>query len=218
MRSAEVHTPGLRARDTFAVLVVCNANICRSPHLVALLRRALAGRHGTTRIALFDGGVNADPGRPACSRLARRLTSTRQDLERHRSTPVTADALDRADLVIATSRDERSLLAQLSPESRSRTFTAYEAIRLSSRLTESDYALSPGETAAERTARLIGLMHLQRSALSSAPTRRSPDDGRFDIPDAHLSAARHSEVARHVRSTADGLAEVLAALTGTQDP
>jgi len=75
------------------ILVVCYGNVCRSPYLEAVLRRALPS------VTLASAGfVGADRPVPAASALV----STRRgiDLSTFRSRPLTAAAVNSADLVI----------------------------------------------------------------------------------------------------------------------
>ena len=50
----------------FRILVVCTANICRSPATATLLRRELAPLVSAGMIEITSAGVAADAGRPAC--------------------------------------------------------------------------------------------------------------------------------------------------------
>jgi protein-tyrosine-phosphatase len=81
------------------VLVVCTANICRSPVAEALLRRRLAAA-GRGEWQVSSAGTWAEPGRPA-SRFSAQLMAEQGDtLEQHRSQPVTGALLDEVDLVL----------------------------------------------------------------------------------------------------------------------
>jgi protein-tyrosine-phosphatase len=81
------------------VLVVCTANICRSPVAEALLRRRLAAA-GRGAWQVSSAGTWAEPGRPA-SRFSGLLMAQQGDtLDQHRSRPVTAALLDDADLIL----------------------------------------------------------------------------------------------------------------------
>lgn len=125
----------------FQILVVCTANICRSPAAATLLRRALADVPATVESA----GTGAIDGQPACDLssalvgefVAREYggaTGRAPDpagSSAHRSRPVTTEMLTQADLVVALDRSHRAELARLEAAARTRTFTLRQAARLS---------------------------------------------------------------------------------------
>jgi len=84
----------LRARPRPSqILVVCNGNLCRSPYLEALLRRALPD------IGVASAGMTG-PGREVPD-FGRDIATRRGlDLSQHRSRLLTRDMLSRADLVL----------------------------------------------------------------------------------------------------------------------
>ncbi len=192
---------GLRARDTVVVVVACSANVCRSPHLAFLLEREI-GRSGlSTRVAILDGGVDTEFGQPSCRRLSRLLPGSGPAVRNHVSAPIDEELLRRADLVIAASRSERARLAELAPETRGRTFTAYEAIGTMAACPDEELVALEREAVRDRLTRLTTWMN-----------RRRTSGDVWDIPDAHTSRARHTEVAQHLRVTSAGLALAIRAL------
>lgn len=138
----------------FRILVVCTANICRSPAAAALLSRELADRP----VAVHSAGVAAQAGQPACDLssalvgefVAREYGGTTDSelsvvesstdgpadrgvtpLGRHRSRLVDAEMLSDAGLILALDRSHRAELARVDPASRARTFTLRQAAGLS---------------------------------------------------------------------------------------
>lgn len=125
----------------FRILVVCTANICRSPAAATLLRRALADMP----VTVTSAGTAAIDGQPACDLssalvgefVAREYggatggASDAAGSSNHRSRRVTAEMLAQADLIVALDRSHRAELARLDAASRTRTFTLRQAARLS---------------------------------------------------------------------------------------
>ena len=109
---------------TGRVLFVCAQNICRSPLMAAAFEDELGADAGQWVVG--SAGTEASPGRRAC-RYSVEVVVTALG---HLSTPLTMADLDAADLVIAASLAERSLIVRKSPNARSRTFTLREALLL----------------------------------------------------------------------------------------
>jgi protein-tyrosine phosphatase len=101
-----------------SLLLVCTANICRSPMAEALFKARL-GEHFQT---IQSAGVHADPrGGPVDARAAAALARHDLSLDRKwRSRRVSADDLARFDLVLAMEADHVATLREqaASPEQR----------------------------------------------------------------------------------------------------
>lgn len=137
----------------FRILVVCTANICRSPATATLLRRELAPLTEIGVVEITSAGVAAVPGMPACdlsSALVGQFVARQhpgdpappQDPDAHTARRVTAEMVDNADLILALDRSHRAQLARVSAASRPRTFTLRQAAGLSQVI---DGYLSNGE-------------------------------------------------------------------------
>lgn len=124
----------------FRILVVCTANICRSPASATLLQRELAPLTDIGTVEVTSAGVAAVPGMPACdlsSALVGQFVAQQHpgapapDPDGHRSRRVTEQMVVEADLILALDRSHRAELARLSAASRPRTFTLRQAAGLS---------------------------------------------------------------------------------------
>jgi protein-tyrosine-phosphatase len=107
------------------VLVVCTANIARSPLFAAML----AARAGD-RVRVGSAGTRARPGIGAAEGsqvLARRRGL---DLTGHRSRPVTAELIAASELVLTMSERQRDACAPLAGQAAARVFTVREFARL----------------------------------------------------------------------------------------
>lgn len=112
-----------------SILIVCAANVCRSPLAELALRRGL-GDDSSVRV--HSAGVRAEEGDPICTEVAARRTDEhwQEQARAHRSREVTPEMLAAADLVLTASRDIRGELVRLAPELRDRMFTLREAAHL----------------------------------------------------------------------------------------
>ena len=114
------------------ILVVCTANICRSPMAEALLRAWLS--HHAPQVAadvvVSSAGVRARPGDPAAPHMLAIADRWGLDLHGHRSRPVTAELVTAAALVVTMEADHRDAVARLVPGAPARTFTLPELAAL----------------------------------------------------------------------------------------
>jgi protein-tyrosine phosphatase len=108
------------------VLVVCTANICRSPMAGALLSQRLArsGLNATVRSA----GMLGD-GNPPCPEVVAVMADYGLDVSAHRSRQMTAEDLERADLILAMARENLRYAAVTAPPTWPQSFTLRELVR-----------------------------------------------------------------------------------------
>ncbi len=112
--------------DADGIIVLCTANMCRSPMAAALLSRRLAtlGVSVPVRSAgMLPGGD--PPGPEVISVMARRGV----DIASHRSHLARAADLARAGLVLAMARDNLRCAVILEPDAWPRSFTLKELVR-----------------------------------------------------------------------------------------
>lgn len=111
------------------ILVVCAANVCRSPLAELALRRGLGV---DSPITVSSAGVRANAGDPICAAVA----SVHEDEEwqawaqEHRAQPVTIEQVEQASILLTASRDIRGELVRMAPRSRDWMFTIKEAAHL----------------------------------------------------------------------------------------
>lgn len=89
------------------ILIVCTANICRSPVVEALLRQRLEQK-GYDDWQVASAGTWALNGHPASRFSVEVLAERRLDISQHRSLPINAELLAWADLILclATGHEE----------------------------------------------------------------------------------------------------------------
>lgn len=114
------------------VLLLCSANVCRSPMAAALLARALADRDGT--VAVRSAGVLADvlaggPRRPPAPLAAAAMAARGLDISAHRSRLAGPEDLASADLTLTMARAQLRHAVVLAPAAWPRSFTLKELVR-----------------------------------------------------------------------------------------
>jgi protein-tyrosine phosphatase len=137
------------------LLVVCTANMARSPLAEAMLAADLRP-HG---VRLASAGVRARLGDAATRESQELARALGLDLSHHRSRPVDDPLLAGAHLVLTMSRRQRDELAPRTPGGAARTFTLAELLRL---LEAVDDAATPPLPPAERLAWLAAQAHRVR--------------------------------------------------------
>lgn len=93
------------------VLVVCTANICRSPMAAGLLQHALAAQPEPLRsVKVESAGVAARTGERVSENSVTALKKVGIDIARHTSRPLTQEMLDRAAVVICMTESHRAMI------------------------------------------------------------------------------------------------------------
>lgn len=193
------------------VLVLCAANVCRSPLAELILKRELSGRDD---IRIVSAGTKVRAPSEICELVAARDGSGAwlAEAQSHRARPVTVDLLRGASLILVADREVRSEVVRSAPEVRDRVFTLREAAFLAE-------GFEPEEPA--RRAGIVSrfAMHLDRTrALRGRPARRRSRCRRrrevdwSSIQDGHGRSARRHAIA--VDGVEAALSEVATALIG----
>ena len=118
--------------EQFSVLFVCTGNICRSPTAERLLRHALRERLGD-KAASYDvtsAGVGALVDEPIQQHAAALLSGQGVDVEGFAARQLDAEMLAGSDLLLAMTREHRSVAATQMPQAVPRLFTLREFARL----------------------------------------------------------------------------------------
>ena len=108
------------------VLIVCTANICRSPMMEGLLRRDLEALDAP--IEVWSGGL-LEWDEPVDPQAAAVLAERGVDIAGHRSRPVSTIDLRAVDLVITMTREHAREVVLGLPEIYPRTFTVKDFAR-----------------------------------------------------------------------------------------
>lgn len=155
--------------DPPRILVVCRANVARSPLAAAMLRDALAH----TGIEVGSAGVQASAGAPAARGSVELAARRGLDLTGHVSTPVSVELLLGASLVLTMSERHRDLCTLRAAGLGPRTFT----LREFDRLTAAAAVTSPRPIeAAHMAGWLDRLVQAAHGARPAAPPPSGPED------------------------------------------
>ncbi|MGY3126535.1 protein-tyrosine phosphatase [Agrococcus sp. UYP33] len=194
------------------ILIVCAANVCRSPMAGLTLRRAFARLPDYDAVPVATAGVSVDGARSVCPEVASFHTSERwrELADLHRSRPLYPEETLQATLVLTASRGIRSSVVAAAPERRRRVFTLQEAVWLGS-----GFVVEPGTPGMDALAafqRYIddrrGLRQLPKRPRMLLPSRQSHNP--LDIRDGHvLGAGAHRRTVRTVDEAARELASLL---------
>ena len=107
--------------DVPRILVVCTGNLCRSPLVVALLRRDLATEGLDADVS--SAGLAAPLGARPDRRLRRVAGELGVDVDEHRSQPVSPADLREADLILTMTSEQSDDVLALDPSAASRVAT-----------------------------------------------------------------------------------------------
>ena len=155
--------------ERFAILVVCHANICRSPMAERLARKAIADRLGAyaAAVEVSSAGIHARPGRPMHLNTMRVLREYGADDTSFRSRQTTGDLIARADLILTANRRQRAGCVTVDPVAVRRTFTLLQFGRLAAAMSRDRLAgILPPQA---RLRALVNELHIVRGGLPVAP-------------------------------------------------
>ena len=93
------------------VLVICTANVCRSPMAAGLLQHALAAQAEPLRsLRVVSAGIAARNGEPVSENSVIALRKVGIDISKHVSQPLTQELLDQARIVICMTEAHRTMI------------------------------------------------------------------------------------------------------------
>lgn len=154
-----------------SILVVCTANICRSPMFEALLQAYLDRNADTAGTTVASAGTRARPDHAAASGMRRVASSWGLDLDGHRSRRVDHDIATGSDLVVTMEQAHSDAVSRLAPGLGSRTFLVTELDAIIGAQT-----VAPAD--ADGLAELVANWHAARARLSlDAPDVADPIGG-----------------------------------------
>ena len=196
------------------ILVVCTANVCRSPLAAAILTVGLRPAFPGS-LTVLSAGTTAANDQELCSTAARVLSSRGVPgylAERSRAGLLDVGLVETADLILTTDTSQRAAVAQLSSAARSRTFTLREAAFLL------EGAARHGRRSDAATfADAVDRLNTLRATIvmpSSGRGRRFVGSARhrnpLDIGDGHGKGPKtHSDVVHSVAAVSEELSRIL---------
>jgi protein-tyrosine phosphatase len=161
------------------VLVVCTANVARSPLLAARLRLEADRRAGPGVVQVESAGVEALFGEPAAGGAKAVASRWQRSLDQHQATPVVHHDLASLALVLTMERAHRRDIVGREASLAGRTFTVRELVAIvTERLPTSAVARLPGTDPAAIRARILAAAALADQHRPLHLFRR-----RMDVPD-----------------------------------
>jgi len=162
-----------RPADGYRIVVVCTANICRSPMAEAMIRQGLrAAGAEAAGVVVESAGVYGHEGSPIAPGSASALAALGIEEDGHRGRLLTPAIVGAADLVLTMEERHRAAILAGTPEAHGRTF----ALREFARLAGGQETLA-GAGVAERARALVADAGARRAAL--------PWPGVDDVPDPY---------------------------------
>jgi protein-tyrosine phosphatase len=116
----------VRLPSVKTILIVCTANICRSPMAAALLRKRIAERGLADQVTVQSAGVFARSGQAASDYAVTVLGDRSVPLADHHSQPVTVPLLKEASIILVMEESHRRSLFYMAPECLSKVFLLTE--------------------------------------------------------------------------------------------
>ena len=164
--------------DAFRVLFVCTGNICRSP----IAEQVFRARLGSPAVVFSSAGTDALVGEwmpPQAIAVSRALKAYPDG---HVAKQLFPSTVESADLVLAMTRRQRSVVARMVPRASRYSFTLREFARLAD-LLAADPALVPGgEPGQSLPSRLRAVLPILASHRGLVATQVTADD---DVPDPY---------------------------------
>lgn len=96
------------------VLLVCTANICRSPMAEALWQESAAGRPEPPSVG--SAGMEAEPGRPPDSTCVELMAARGLDISAHRASRFRADVATGCELILVMEPAHARRIQALAPQ------------------------------------------------------------------------------------------------------
>lgn len=203
-----------------SLVLVCTANVCRSPLAERVLAARLAERGWLGGVPVRSAGVRAADGQPMCEVSATRLQPGEPPAAGHVARRATREIVETAGLVLVMEREQRGEIARLAPGSQSKVFTLREVGPLA------ELAALRIEEGAARPRSLAELARLLHSVRGSRTWTPQPEQKRrpwwrkaeepadpLTIVDGHGGPEPvHVAAATDVRATAIGVADAFASL------
>jgi protein-tyrosine phosphatase len=184
------------------VLLVCTANICRSPAVA----RLLAGRLGPS-IEFESRGTRSVPGARMCEVSANWVLMNGGDAAAgHVSRQLELADVKASTLILTASQRHRAKVIELRPSAQVRTFTLAQAARIAQWRGPALQSGMPPD--AQLPDRLLWLAEELDAYRGSAP--RPVPESADDLPDPH-QAARHADVFAALLATVDAICTPLLA-------
>ena len=102
------------------VLFICTGNTCRSPMAEGYFQ-SLVEREGMDNMEISSAGTFAGDGEPASTHSRRSASKIGIDIANHKSTPLTPELLNSADIIVAMTASHKTHVGSLVPAALAKT-------------------------------------------------------------------------------------------------
>ncbi|HET9518176.1 MAG TPA: low molecular weight phosphatase family protein [Actinoplanes sp.] len=193
------------------MLLVCHANLCRSPMAERLAVAAFERLPDPVAVQVGSAGTHAQPDRPMHPYAAEVLAEHGCDGADFRSRRLTGQLVAEADLVLTATRAQRTACVQLHPAAVGRTFTLRQFARYVPVLLRADAAApASGRTVVDElpAARVRAVLAAIADLREQLPVAGEADD----LPDpVRLPVQAFRACAAELNQTWSAVAAVIAA-------
>jgi protein-tyrosine-phosphatase len=107
----------------FKVLMVCTANVCRSPLGEAILKKYVSQEKMTAHIAVSSSGIWASDGRKPSALTVEVAAENGLDISGHTSQSLNLRLLQQSDLVLCMTPEHRLELSNIFPDQKEKIYT-----------------------------------------------------------------------------------------------
>lgn len=198
--------------DSGGILLVCAANVCRSPMAEFTMRRHFSRIEGLRWLTVRSAGIRAATRMSVCGDVARFIVDDAWAhlADAHRPRSLEVEDLRRSGLILTASRGIRASVVAAAPERRHTVFTLREAVWLGEGYgadlhRDAEAAVSSFQ---QHLDSMRGLRQVPRAPRRLLWRRESRDP--FDIQDGHnLRDPAHQETLRTVEEAASEIAELI---------
>ena len=104
------------------VLIVCHANVCRSPAAQQMFRAWQCETPGTRGVVFHSAGLRAREGADMDPMMQRLLSERGVEVGAHRARRLTGPLIREADLVLVTERRQVSAVERIEPTARGKVY------------------------------------------------------------------------------------------------
>lgn len=108
------------------IMFVCTGNTCRSIMAEALARQQAKAAAPDCGLNFVSAGLAAYPGQPASLQAVETMRGSGSDITAHRARQVSAEMVQKADVILMMTGQHRKMLLDRFPEAAGRAFTLAE--------------------------------------------------------------------------------------------
>ena len=197
------------------ILVVCTANVCRSPLAEFVMQDTFRRMRGFDLVTVGSVGIRPPRNGRICELVASTLPESpewTEFTESHHSLRATVTRLNQASLILTASRPNRAAVARIAPGVRTRTFTLREALMLGE-----GYDRPTGVSGLDGVLAFAEYLNARRGVVApQVPTgiRKwfAPKGDPLSIVDGHNMGSReHHHTIKQVREVTTAIADLMTA-------